>query len=80
MSTAIRESVEYVPPGGRSFRESARSFRTVFETMAAAMPQATVPELVASADAATWCRPDESLVLSVAVRERPIKKQGEAPC
>jgi hypothetical protein len=54
MSTAITtESVEYVPSGGQSFRASARSFRTVFETMASAMSQATVPELVASADAAT---------------------------
>ena len=37
MSTAIRESVEYVPSGGVSFRESARTFRTVFETMASAI-------------------------------------------
>jgi diguanylate cyclase (GGDEF)-like protein/PAS domain S-box-containing protein len=37
MSTAIRESVEYVPSGGGSFRESARNFRTVFETMASAI-------------------------------------------
>jgi diguanylate cyclase (GGDEF)-like protein/PAS domain S-box-containing protein len=37
MSTAIRESAEYVPSGGRSFRESARNFRTLFETMASAI-------------------------------------------
>jgi len=37
MSTAIRGSAEYVPSGGRSFRESARTFRTVFETMASAI-------------------------------------------
>jgi len=40
MSTAITESVEYVPSGGQSFRESARSFRTVFETIASATSQA----------------------------------------
>jgi PAS domain S-box-containing protein len=37
MSTGIRESAECVPSGGRSFRESARIFRTVFETMASAI-------------------------------------------
>jgi diguanylate cyclase (GGDEF)-like protein/PAS domain S-box-containing protein len=38
MSTAIRESVEWVPlSDGDSFRESARTFRTVFETMASAI-------------------------------------------
>ena len=37
MSTAIRESAEWVPPNGASFRESARTFRTVFETMASAL-------------------------------------------
>ena len=37
MSTAIRESAEWVPPEGTSFRESARTFRAVFETMASAI-------------------------------------------
>src|SRR5437660_12564533 len=36
MSTATREPVD-VPPGGMSFRESARTFRTLFETMASAI-------------------------------------------
>jgi diguanylate cyclase (GGDEF)-like protein/PAS domain S-box-containing protein len=37
MSTATRESLEYVPSGGESFPESARNFRTLFETMASAI-------------------------------------------
>jgi diguanylate cyclase (GGDEF)-like protein/PAS domain S-box-containing protein len=37
MSTAIRESAECLPSEGASFRESARAFRTVFETMASAV-------------------------------------------
>lgn len=37
MSTAIGVSAEYAPPGRSSFRESARNFRTVFETMASAI-------------------------------------------
>jgi hypothetical protein len=36
MSIAIIEFVEYVPSEGGSFRESARGFRTAFETMASA--------------------------------------------
>jgi PAS domain S-box-containing protein len=38
MSTAIRESAEWAPSSdGDSFRERARTFRTVFETMASAI-------------------------------------------
>jgi hypothetical protein len=37
MSTAIRESAECLPSEGVSFRESARNFRTLFETMASAI-------------------------------------------
>jgi len=37
MSAPIRDSVEYVPSGGGSFRESARTFRTLFEAMASAI-------------------------------------------
>lgn len=37
MSAPIRESVEYLPSGDGSFRESARTFRTLFETMASAI-------------------------------------------
>jgi diguanylate cyclase (GGDEF)-like protein/PAS domain S-box-containing protein len=37
MSTATRESLEYVPSGGDSFPESARNLRTLFETMASAI-------------------------------------------
>lgn len=37
MSTAIRESAEWVPSEGGPFRESARTFRTVFETIALAI-------------------------------------------
>jgi diguanylate cyclase (GGDEF)-like protein/PAS domain S-box-containing protein len=37
MSTAIREPAEYVASGTESLRESAKSFRTLFETMAAAI-------------------------------------------
>lgn len=37
MSTAIRESAECVPSEGVSFRESARTFRRLFETMASAI-------------------------------------------
>jgi diguanylate cyclase (GGDEF)-like protein/PAS domain S-box-containing protein len=37
MSAPIRESAEYVRSGGRSFQDSARNFRTLFETMASAI-------------------------------------------
>lgn len=37
MSTTIRERAEYVPSGVESFRESATTFRTLFETMASAI-------------------------------------------
>jgi diguanylate cyclase (GGDEF)-like protein/PAS domain S-box-containing protein len=37
MSTATRQCAEYVQPEGVSLRESARAFRTVFETMASAI-------------------------------------------
>src|SRR5260370_18380484 len=37
MSTAIREFAECLPSEGGSFRESARAFRTIFETMASAI-------------------------------------------
>src|SRR5437879_6203273 len=37
MSAPIRESAEYVRSGGRSFQDSARNFRTLFETMSSAV-------------------------------------------
>jgi len=37
MSTAIRQSAEYVPSGDEYLRETARTFRTLFETMASAI-------------------------------------------
>ncbi|PYU19870.1 MAG: hypothetical protein DMG32_23520 [Acidobacteria bacterium] len=37
MSAPIRESAEYVRSGGRSFQDSARNFRTLFETMSSAI-------------------------------------------
>ena len=37
MGTTIRETVEYAPSEGAPFPESARTFRTLFETMASAI-------------------------------------------
>jgi hypothetical protein len=37
MSTTMREPAESAPSKGMSFRESARNFRTLFETMASAI-------------------------------------------
>jgi diguanylate cyclase (GGDEF)-like protein/PAS domain S-box-containing protein len=37
MSAPIKEPAEFAPPEGGSFRESARNFRTLFETMASAI-------------------------------------------
>src|SRR5438270_12412005 len=37
MCTPIREPAEFAPSEGGSFRESARNFRTLFETMASAI-------------------------------------------